>query len=306
MDLRQLRSLVAVAEEGQFTRAAERLGIAQSSLSAQIRVLEQELGVALFHRTTRRVRVTSAGEALIAVARSVLADLEDAKAEIQRQRGLLGGQVAIGVTQTPGPVNVVSLLANFHHQHPTIEFSVREELSVNLADDLREDRIDIAILTITEPDDCVGLEVRRLAVERLVAVLPLDHGLARDEQIGIDQLRGESFVLSPPGATIRTAVLSAARAAGFEPHVAFESREVSRIRAIVSAGLGVAVLPRSDSTSPGPQVAFVELVGEEFNHALSLCWRANRRHSPAARALLEHARESLADESDPCQVAQQN
>jgi DNA-binding transcriptional LysR family regulator len=277
MDLRQLRAIVTVAEEGQFTRAAERLGIAQSSLSAQIRVLEQELGLPLFDRTTRRVSVTSAGESLIATARSVLADVDDAVAEVQRHRGLLSGQVTIGVTQTPGPVDVVGLLADFHRQHPAIELSIREDLSVNIANELREDRVDIGILTVFEPEDCHGLEVQELAVERLVAIVPRDHPLAAKRRIRIDQLRDESFVVSPPGATI-----------------IFESREVTRIRAIVAAGLGIAILPRSDATSPGPQVASVELLGEQFTHTLSLCWRERRRHSPAARALLSHARSILA------------
>jgi DNA-binding transcriptional LysR family regulator len=293
MDLRQLRSLVTIAEDGQFTRAAERLGIAQSSLSAQIRLLEQELGLTLFDRTTRRVSATDAGESLIATARSVLAEIDDAKAELQRHRGLLSGRVAIGVTQTPGPVDVLVLLSGFHAKHPAIELAVREDLSVNLATDLREDRVDIGILTVVAPDDCRDLEVRPLAVERLVAVLPADHPLAMKQQISVDQLRDENFVVSPPGATIRTAVLRAATNAGFEPRITFESREVTRIRAIVAAGLGIAVLPRSDATSPGPQVAFVELAGQQFDHTLSLCWRARRRHSPAARALLEHARSTL-------------
>jgi DNA-binding transcriptional LysR family regulator len=239
------------------------------------------------------VSATDAGASLIATARSVLAEIDDAKAELQRHRGLLGGRVAIGVTQTPGPVDVLVLLSGFHAKHPAIELAVREDLSVNLATDLREDRVDIGILTIVAPDDCRDLEVRPLAVERLVAVLPAGHPLAMKQQISVDQLRDENFVVSPPGATIRTAVLRAAADAGFEPRITFESREVTRIRAIVAAGLGIAILPRSDATSPGPQVAFVELAGQQFDHTLSLCWRARRRHSPAARALLEHARSTL-------------
>lgn len=167
------------------------------------------------------------------------------------------------------------------------------DLSVNLAAELREDRVNIGILTIVEPDDCRGLEVRPLAVERLVAVLPAYHPLATTQQLAVNQLRDEDFVVSPPGATIRTAVLRAAADAGFEPRIVFESREVTRIRAFAAAGLGIAILPRSDAASPGPQVAYVELVGEQFDHTLSLCWRDRRRHSPAARALLEHARDAL-------------
>jgi LysR family transcriptional regulator, transcription activator of glutamate synthase operon len=290
MDLRQLRSLVAIAEEGQFTRAADRLGIAQSSLSAQIRNLEEELGLSVFDRTTRRVNLTDAGASLLETARSVLAEIDDVKSGLQQRRDLLSGQVTIGVTQTPGPVDVVGLLADFHHQHPSIELSVREDLSINLADQLRDDQLDIAILTIVRPEHRHGLELVPLAAERLVVVMPPRHPLSARKRLTIDELRAESFVVSPPGATIRTAVVQAAHEAGFDPRIAFESREVSRIRAIVAAGLGIAFLPRSDAHSPGPEVVSVELVGEHFNHTLSLCWRDRRRHSPAARALLADAR----------------
>ena len=286
MDLRQLRSLLTIVEEGQFTRAAQRLGIAQSSLSAQIRGLEQELGLPVLDRTTRRVTVTGAGASLLATARSVLAEIDAVTAELQRQSGLLSGRLIIGMTPTPGPVDVVGLLADFHRLHPSIELSVREDLSVNLAAALREDQIDIGILTVSEPDDTSGLEVDPLATERLVAVLPVGHRLAGLESLTVDQLRDESFVISPPGATIRSALLRTARDAGFRPRIAFESRETNRIRALVAAGLGVGILPRSDATSPGPTVAAVELAEAQFLHVLSLCWRERRRHGPAAREFI--------------------
>jgi LysR family transcriptional activator of glutamate synthase operon len=293
MDLRQLRSLVTIAEEGQFTRAAERLGIAQSSLSSQIRLLEQELGLALFNRTTRRVSLTDAGASLIITARSVLAEIDEARADLLERRRILVGRVTIGVTQTPGPVNLIELLAGFHHQHPTIELAIREDLSVNLADQLRTDDLDGGILTVTEPEDCRGLAVQLLAVEPLVAVMRPTHALAARSHLTMNDLRDESFVVSPAGATIRTALMRTAHASGFDPKISFESREVTRIRAIVSAGLGVALLPGSDARSPGPPVAAVELLGGDLNHTLSLCWRDRRRQSPAAEAFLTHARTIL-------------
>jgi LysR family transcriptional activator of glutamate synthase operon len=290
MDLRQLRSPITVAEERQFTRAAERLGIAQSSLSAQIRLLEQEIGLPLFDRTTRRVTVTSAGEALIATARSVLAEIDDTKAELQRHQALLSGHVTIGITQTPGSIDVVALLADFHRQHPAIELSVREELSVNLASELRNDLVDIAILTVVEPSDCQGLQIQPLCVERLVAVLPTGHRLASEERVDIDQLR-ERISLSHPRCDHQDRCPSCG-AGG-------ELRAADCFRVTGSHAYSGVCCRRTRnrvpaSTSPGPGVASVELDGEQFNHTLSLCWRDRRRHSPAARALLEHARAMLA------------
>jgi LysR family transcriptional activator of glutamate synthase operon len=290
MDLRQLQSFVAVAEELQFTRAASRMGIAQSSLSAQIRQLERELGLPVFDRTTRHVALTDAGELLLERARLVLAAVDEMTADLQRVRGILSGRVSIGLTQTPGPIDVVRLLTEFSTHHPAIELSVREDLSVHLAKELREDRLDIGFLTITEPADCRALHVEPLAQEDLVAIVAPDHELADRVSLPIDALQGQRLVVSPPGATIRKAVTAAARDAGITLDIGFESREVTRIRAIVAAGLAIAVLPRSDANTPGPEVKAIPFEDAALVHQISLCWRDGRRHSPAAQALLAEAR----------------
>ena len=290
MDLRQLRSAVTIAEEGQFSRAAERLGIAQPSLSAQIARLERELGLVLFARTTRRLQPTEAGELLVTRARSVLADIDQITAELERLGGLLTGRIMIGLTQTPGPLDVVALLGDFHRRHPSVHLAVREDLSLELAAQLRDDVLDLGILTMLEPADRRGLEMIELAAERLVLVVGHDHPIATRSSVTIRDLRDEPLVASPPGATIRDLVIRTARAAGFAPDIAFESREVSRIRALVAAGLGVAVLPRSDAVSPGPTVRVVEFEEAALSHRIVLCWRERRRLSPAAQALIERSR----------------
>jgi len=290
MELRQLRYLVALADERHFTRAAVRMRVAQPALSQQLRKLEQELGVPLVDRTTRRVRVTDAGELVVAHARRVLAELDDATAELERLRGIVAGRVTIGLTQTPGPLDLVRLLADFHVRFPGVELAVREGLSVALADQLRDGTLDIGFLTIVDAADRRGLDVQELAEEPLVAVLSDRHRLAARARLSIADLRDEDLVAFTEGATIRSAVQRAARAAGFEPRIAFETREVARVRAIVAAGLGVAVLPRSDAEAPGPPVRIAALHRPALAHRISLCCRRGRRHGPAARALLEQAR----------------
>jgi LysR family transcriptional activator of glutamate synthase operon len=285
MNLRQLRAFVTVAEERQFTRAAARLGIAQSSLSAQIRQLEAELGIAVLTRTTRQVSLTDAGELLLQRARGVLAEVADMTSEMQQMSGLLSGRVQIGLTQTPGPVDVLALLARFSARHPAIELSVREDLSVVLAEELRADRLDLGILSIVEAGDCRGLQVQPIAQEELVLIVAQGHRLAGRPSVEISDLAAERLVVSPAGATIRKTVLGAARDRGVELDVGFETR----IRALVAAGLGVAVLPRSDAEAPGLAIAALPFTGAGLVHRLSLCWREDRRASPAARALLTEA-----------------
>jgi DNA-binding transcriptional LysR family regulator len=286
MELRQLRYLVALAEEGHFTRAAARSRVAQPALSQQIRKLEDELGVGLVDRTTRRVALTPAGEALVARARRVLAELDAADAELQQLTGLLTGRVTIGITTTPGPLDLLPLLERFHALHPGVELVVREDLSVRLAAELRADALDLALLSTPAPEDRQRLTLEALAREPLVAVLPPGHRLAGRRRITLRDLREESFVAFQEGATIREAVARAALDAGFAPRIAFEIQEVARARAIVAAGLGVAVLPRSDATAPGPAVVAPALVRPALEHEISLAVRSGRQHAPAARALL--------------------
>lgn len=294
MELRQLRYLVALADERHFTRAAARSQVAQPALSQQISKLEDEVGVTLVDRTTRRVHLTEAGELLAGHARRVLAELDDARAELEQLTGLVAGRVTIGLTQTPGPLDLVRLLADFHTRHPGVELTVREGLSTTLADALRDDQLDLAFLSIVEERDRRGLELHELAAEPLVLALPEAHRLAGRARLRVADLRDEQLIAFPAGATIRDAVQHAAHAAGFEPRIAFETNEVARMRALVSAGLGVAVLPRSDARAPAPPVRLVALRAPTLKHRISLCWRHGKRHAPAARALLEQARAAYA------------
>ncbi|HKG04032.1 MAG TPA: LysR family transcriptional regulator [Conexibacter sp.] len=290
MELRQLRYLVALADERHFTRAAAHVNVAQPALSQQLRKLEAELGVPLVDRTTRSVRMTEAGDLLVAHARRALAELDDGRAELARLTGLVGGRVTIGLTHTPGPLDLVRLLAEFHARCPQVELAVREDLSTTLADALRADALDLAFLSIVEDADRRGLELWRLAEEPLVATLPERHRLAARTRVTLGDLREEDFVAFPAGATIRRAVARVAEQAGFAPRIAFETREPARARALVAAGLGVAVLPRSDAAAAG--VRMVELRAPTLRHRISLCWRKGKPHAPAARALLELAQAS--------------
>jgi DNA-binding transcriptional LysR family regulator len=295
MELRQLRYLVALADERHFTRAAARCHVAQPALSQQIGKLERELGLALFDRTTRSVTLTEAGALLCVRARRVLAELDDAAQELQQLSGLLAGRVTIGLTTTPGPLHLPRLIAGFHARHPQVELVVREGLSALLAEQLRGDALDLAFLSLVAPDDDVrGLELTEFAREPLVVALPPAHRFAGRRRLTIADLRAEELVAFPAGATIREAVRRAALDAGFEPRVAFETSEVARARAFVAEGLGVAVLPRSDAAAPGPPVHVAELRAPQLVHRISIAHRSGKRHAPAAAALLELARTAAA------------
>jgi LysR family transcriptional regulator, transcription activator of glutamate synthase operon len=286
MELRQLRYLVALADECHFTRAAAREHIAQPALSQQIRRLETEVGLALVERTTRRVALTDAGELLVARARRILAEVDDAQAELGTLAGVKGGRLAVGALHTMGPVDLSLLLAAFHRNHPAVELTVREQSSEELAEMLRDDEIDLAFLSVTERIQSHGLELHRLVTEELVAVLPPQHALADRDGVTMTELAGDAFISFRTGSRLRELLDRAAADAGFEPRIALESNESRRIRSLVSSGLGVAILPRSDAAGPGAAVAVTPLVEPALTRDVTLASRAKRRHSPAAQAFL--------------------
>ncbi|HET9102885.1 MAG TPA: LysR family transcriptional regulator [Solirubrobacteraceae bacterium] len=294
MDLRQLRYLVALAEEGNFTRAAASVHVAQPALSQQIRRLEDELGLALVERTTRRVSLTEAGGMLVVRARRVLAELEAAQSELEALSGMYTGHVTVGAMHTMGPVDLSLAVAIFRERHPNVGLTVREQSSEEMAEMLRVDELDLAFLSVTERVESRGLGLHRLVLEELVAVLPPDHRLAGRGRLRMAELAEELFVSFRDGARLRELLVSAGHEAGFEPRVTLESNETQRIRRLVARGLGVAILPRSDAEGPGAEVAVVNLTEPRLERDITLAWREGRRHAPAAAEFLDLARETFA------------
>jgi len=285
MELRQLQYLVALADEGSFTRAAHHANVAQPALSRQIQKLERELGVPLVDRTSRRMSLTPAGQEAVETARRTLAGLDELRASLQQTVTLVRGRVVFGLTQTAGPVDIARSLATFHRANPGVELVVREALSVSLADELRADTYDLALISGIPIAEQRGLDTANLATEELRVLLPADHPLAERSSIRVADLRGERFLSFPSGATIRRAVVAAAKEAGYTPDVAFEIGDVARTAALVAHGLGIAVMPASDAARVGAETAAVALRRPRLHHEVLLAWRLGRTLSPAARAL---------------------
>ena len=296
MELRQLRYLVALADELSFTRAAANEHIAQPALSQQIRRLEEEAGIALVERTTRHVSLTEAGQLLAVRARRVLAELDAARTELQALRGMDTGHVSIGAMHTMGPVDLSLALALFHERHPGVGLTVREASSEEMAEMLRVDEVDLAFLSVTERIESHELGLHQLVSEELVALLPTSHPLHRRRQVRMAELADEPFISFRKGARLRELLIGAGHQAGFEPRITLESNESHRVRRLVSRGLGVAILPRSDAESPGAEVAVISLVQPSLRRDITLAWREGRRLTPAASAFLALARETFASE----------
>lgn len=286
MDLRQLRYLVVLGEEEHFTRAARRLGIAQPALSQQVKRLEVQVGVPLVERSTRHVRLTDAGRTMMAGARRVLREVEALTDELDALRGVRSGRVVVGVTRTPGAVDVVALLARFSRAHPGVELDVREDLTVELVAMLEAGGLDLALIAEGSSAESGLLEVRTVAEEPLMAIVPAGHALAASRGISIEQLADHRLVTFHRGATIRRQLEELAFGAGVVLRVAFEIADAQRARSLVANGLAVGVLPATDARAAGPEVVAVPFSAAELVHRTAVAVRRDRRPTPAADALL--------------------
>lgn len=238
-----MRYVVAVAELGNFTRAAERCFVVQSALSHQVARLEQELGVRLFHRTSRQVRLSVAGEAFLPVARQCLDAADRAVAEVAATTGVVRGVLAVGVIPTVAAVDVPAALRSFREDHPQVQVRLA---GVNSEESVRQvvaGTLDLAFLGLPEDTEPVGVESRELARDRHRAVLAPDHPLAGRRRLRLAQLADQPFVDFPAGSPGRRQSDLAFAAAGLTREVAFEVTDLLLMSRILRSGLAVALLP---------------------------------------------------------------
>ncbi len=262
MELRQLEHFVAVAQECHFTRAAKRLHIAQSGLSASIRSLERELGAPLFLRSTRHVQLTPAGQALLGEALRALSASNAAKDAVAAVQGLLRGRLSIGSLQCLHAVHLPTLLAGFLSEHPGLEIRLRQGGSDELIELVRTGRLDIAFVSRPAPARCPeDVVIQALDSEPLALACALDHPLAGFAQAKPADLADEQFVDFPPDWGTRDLADRVLTAAGIERRVALEVTDVHSLLDLVACGLGVALVPRSYSVKTD-RVRFIELAGD--------------------------------------------
>ncbi|MFD8478354.1 LysR family transcriptional regulator [Kitasatospora sp. NPDC059673] len=243
MELQQVRYVVAVAETLNFTRAAERCLVVQSALSHQISRLEHELGARLFERTSRRVRLTAAGEAFLPAARQCLEAAERAAAEVAAAVGEVRGRLAVGLIPTVTAVDIPAGLHAFRGRHPQVRISLRVGASDDLIEQVRQGVLDVAFLGLPPTLRPQGVTARELARGRLVAVVAPDHPLAARSRVSLRTLAAEPFVDLPAGTAGRAQTDLAFRAAGLVRDVAFEVTDAAYTPRLVGPGLAVAMLP---------------------------------------------------------------
>ncbi|GAA2351595.1 LysR family transcriptional regulator [Saccharopolyspora halophila] len=293
MELRHLASFLAVAEELHFGRAAKRLRMAQPPLSQQIRQLEGELGVQLFERNTRSVRLTNAGESFREPARAVLDDLDIAvRAAKAAGRGEYG-RVSVGFAGASTHETLPRLTRAVRAAHPGLELVMRGQTYANAAlARVADGSLDLGFVRL--PVNQPGVSTRVIEVEELICALPTDHPLADRERIPIEELAAEPFVSFPAnaGSTLRDATVKACVAGGFNPRVVQEAPDSYTILALVAAGVGVTLTLTSCGHIQQNGLVYRPLTGEAIRLNAALAWRSDNTNA-ALRTVLDIAETAL-------------
>ncbi|AUH43558.1 LysR family transcriptional regulator [Streptomyces sp. CMB-StM0423] len=288
MHLQQLRYFAAVAETRHFTRAAEREHVAQPSLSQSVRALERELGAELFHRARGHITLTDAGEALLPLARRILADTETARREVQEVAQLRRGRVRLGATPSLCASLVPDALRTFHARYPGIELHVHEDGSQDLVRTLAAGELDLALVITPLAGQAPALTTTELLREELVVVSspdapPVTGAGGAVLRIRIGDLRGRPLAMFRHGYDLRELTVAACREAGFEPEFGVEGGEMDAVLGFVRAGLGVAVVPSMVAERSGLRTTAFAAPG--LHRTISVAHRGDVSPPRAAREL---------------------
>ncbi|MES2185873.1 MAG: LysR family transcriptional regulator [Pseudomonadota bacterium] len=276
MDLRHLRYFIAVAEELHFTRAAQRIGIAQPPLTFQIKALESELGVQLFDRQPGKVTLTVPGEVYLEEARAILEHVKKAALRCQLSAQGLVGRLSIGFTESASfRAEVTTALHRYRSLYPRVEMSLEESRTGPLMESLRQGRIDLAFVRLPIGEDS-GIRFSVVSTEPMVVVVPRGHRLEARKALRLEELREELFVLYPrtTRSGLSEMVVSACEARGFSPKVVQHTPQISSTINLVASALGISIVPACMQGSRSGEVRYIPLKSSGMVASLGLAHRA--------------------------------
>lgn len=304
LNVNRLRILREVAHRGSFSAAADALSYTQSAVSQQIAALEAEVGMTLLERRPRGVSLTAAGQTLVGHAESVLADLDAAEAALAAIAGLRGGRLRMASFPTAGATLMPLAIATFRARHPAVELTLAEGEPEQVAPRLRTGELDLALLfefDPSSPDERVGDPTRadgpellpggslkrvQLLEDPLYLALPRGHRLADRRRLRLEDLREEAWIQTSRESPCARHVVRCCHAAGFEPHVSFQSDDYQTVQGLVGAGVGVALIPELALSTVREDIAIRALSPRPPARQVIAATAAGARLLPAAPAML--------------------
>lgn len=278
MNVRRLTYFIAVAEHLNFRRAAESMNTSQPSLSQQIRALEQQIGVQLFERTKKRVRLTSAGSVYLTSVRHLISEFDACAEQAREAQAGLRGALAIGTNGMVMIDHIPRVVRLFRAEFPDVDLSLTILRNPDIIGALRAGRIELAFSTDIESDGELATQALWSLPSRVV--LPADHAMATRDRIRLSDLQGETLITHPRrgGAGANSKVMALCREQGFTPHAIKEVAEIADLETLiglVACGLGITILPSAFEKIAPPSVVFKEIASTTLGHRISACWRRN-------------------------------
>ena len=293
MTFLRLRYFIAVAEELHFGRAAKRLAVTQPSLSRQITLLEEEVGVPLLVRDTRRVALTHAGREYLDKAREILRGVSNAAEAARRAKRGESGRLSVAFYYIAGLGILPPILREFRQRHPKVSLELRELPSTTQIAEVLKGTIDIGI--VHEPSTVKALSVETIQREAMVAVLPSTHRLAGRPALQLLDLKAESFLMFPrsDGSALHDRIVAACNAAGFSPNIVPGAKMIVTVIGLVAAGMGIAMLPAVCAQIRHPHVVFRKVL-PAIEIQSGVIWNGHAAHpNPSIQAFIEVCRTSL-------------
>ena len=292
MNLRDLRYLVALADLKHFGRAAAACFVSQPTLSTQIRKLEEELDVTLVERAPRKVLLTEVGSEIAARARGVLNEVEQMRALARRTRDPEAGTIRLGIFPTLGPYLLPHVVPKLRERFPRLEVLLIEEKSELLLRQLREGKLDAAILALPLHDD--QLHEHFLFEEPFVLATPTGHALGKRKLLKIDDLANQNLLLLDEGHCLRDQALDVCQLSGAGEKDGFRATSLETLRQMVSANVGVTLLPVlsvKPPVSPSPNLQLIAFKGVVPSRKIAMVWR----RSTAMSSFLDQVADTIAD-----------
>jgi len=283
LELRQLRYFVEVAEREHMTEASDHLHVAQSAVSLQITKLEDELGVMLFERVGRNLKLTDIGKTFLVHVKKALQAIDYAKEKVDQYLDPEHGTVKIGYPSSFVNHLLPTIISNFKATHPTVNFHLRQGSYAYLSKAVKSGDINISFLGPTPSEDS-DIRVDILFSERFTALVPLLHPLAEKDHIQLSELKEEDFVLFSEGYILRKIVIDACKGAGFFPRITSEGEDIDAIKGLVSAGIGVSILPENTLINNIPRMTKkIAISFPEVKRTVGIITSKTRELSPSEK-----------------------
>ncbi|HXQ82271.1 MAG TPA: LysR substrate-binding domain-containing protein [Opitutaceae bacterium] len=297
MELSQLRYVAAVADTGNFTRAAARSSVAQPSLSQQIIKLEKELGHKLFHRMGRKAVLTEAGIVFLERARRILFEVEGATKQLEDHPSL-ERKITVGAIQTLAPFIFPTLITRCRKRFPNLQVNIREDFKITLLREMLEGELDLAI--VARPVADPNIQVEALWREPLILVVPKGHPLASKQRVIGADLADETFILLGSSSSLAAQVRRFCGENNFEPRIGSRCAQIATVKALVGIGAGISILPRgARSAEDADSLVYITLADAEPVREIVVLRHMQRYQTRGAEQFLSLVREGFAEPVAP-------